>query len=114
MGMHNPFPYGKLGDLQRANWSHYLKDKDGNRIEEMNDLDCIILDMILEEIREDGDISSVAYLMDFEINASTMKAKFYGNTEEFDIVKSKMNNRCRCHHSTKGYGEAFNISKIIK
>jgi len=70
--------------------------------------------MILEEIREDGDISSVAYLMDFEINASTMKAKFYGNNEEFDIVKSKMNNRCRCHHSTKGYGEAFNISKIIK
>jgi hypothetical protein len=54
------------------------------------------------------------------VDMKTMKAKFYKDRKgikadaELNLVRDKMNDRCRCASSTKGYREQFNIKHAVE
>ena len=62
-----------------------------------------------------ANVSPIVYLRDMQVNVETMKVKFYKKhagipaEKELNLVRDEHNERCRCHESTKGYREQFNI-----
>ena len=116
-GMHNPEPLGSFADLNKANWAHYVADVNGQYIESVSDLDCLIIWMFQHELKnpDNKNSSTTINLMDMDIDLETMKVKFltdgkhYSSSKEYVLTKDANNQRCRCHDSVKGFNEQFDI-----
>ena len=127
-GMHNPEPMGSFADLNRANWAHFIQDSNGNFVESVSDLDCLIIWMVQRELKNGHRASNacLVYLMDMEVNLMTMKVKYYKDSphrrkssahsdgDGYTLVRDPNNQRCRCHDSIKGYKDQFNIKAAIE
>jgi hypothetical protein len=109
--MHNSEPQGSLAELNKANWAHYISDSSGNYIESVSDLDCLIIWMSLQEMKNphNQNMSPVVHLMDMDVNIDTMKVTFLTDGEnheadqEYDLKKDANNQRYRSHGAVKGY-----------
>lgn len=60
------------------------------------------------------------FLKDMAVDIKTMEVTLYGKPtgiggyETYTLVRDEHNERCRCHSSTKGYREQFNIKQAME